>query len=97
MSKRIRITVRATPEQVAAIDAAAKKLGLDRNSYLLLRATAGAADDAIVDGISSAMDVMREELAGALAADLDAHTERVIGNLKKIASWMQHHAGPADA
>jgi hypothetical protein len=89
MSDRTRITVRASRAQIATIDAQAQRLGITRSAYVLWSAVNRATADAEFDEVRRALEDFRGELAEALDAALDAHADRVNGNLKSVAEWMQ--------
>lgn len=65
---RVKLTVRATPEQSRAVAIAARALGLTVNDYLLGRALDSAARDAEAARLSVRLDALEAGLAEALAA-----------------------------
>lgn len=89
MTERRQITLRASREQLASIDAAARKLGLARNDYMLIAALNRAGADSDIARIEEALQAAEERLSMRLAADLDASVDRTNKNLRSITDWMQ--------
>lgn len=89
MTDRERITVRATRAQTAAIDAQAHRLGISRSAYVLAAAITRAGADAEAMEIRQTLEDFKTELAEAMDAALDAHGDRIVGNLKVATEWMQ--------
>jgi hypothetical protein len=89
MTDRTRITVRASHAQVAAIDAQARRLGISRSAYLLAAAVNRAEADSEMAEVRQTLEDFKTELAEAMDAALDAHGDRIIGNLRNVSDWMQ--------
>lgn len=84
-SNKVSMIIRMTRAERDRIAAAARRLGVTRNDFIRLRALAAAEEASEMERVESAISGLEASLAEAL----DAHAERVNGNLKNVADWMK--------
>jgi uncharacterized protein (DUF1778 family) len=84
-SDKVSMIVRVTRAERERIAAAARRLGITRNDFIRLRALAAAEEASEIERIEAVVAGLEASLAEAL----DAHAERVNGNLKNVADWMK--------
>lgn len=87
-SRSKQVLVRMTPDEYAAITAAAREVGMTTTDYVIARAIASAqeaiATERIESALAGALDAHRE----VLESDLDAQTAKVESALRAFAKFL---------
>lgn len=91
------VLVRMTPDEHAAIDAAARDRGMTVTDFLIARGVASARDsmetERLEAALTDALEAARDGIAEDVKTALDAGNERTQKALKSLADWLQKRLG----